>query len=210
MRNYTFFTIKNVFNSVGTWFGNKFKEAWTNIKNQFSGWASFWSNLWTQVKNKFTGIGTAIGNAIGGAVKGAINTVISVAERAINNGISLINSAIGLINKIPGVSIGRIGSVSFPRLAQGGVLKKGQVGLLEGSGAEAVVPLERNKQWIHAVAEDMKAELMAMKPTGNVNENINNSKTQNFTQIINAPKQPSRIELYRQTKNLLSLAKEGL
>ena len=202
--------IKNVFNSVGTWFGNKFKEAWTNIKNQFSGWASFWSNLWTQVKNKFTGIGTSIGNAIGGAVKGAINKVIAGAERAINSGISLINSAIGLINKLPGVSIGRIGSVSFPRLAQGGVLKKGQVGLLEGSGAEAVVPLERNKQWIHAVAEDMKAELMAMKPTGNVSENINNSKTQNFTQIINAPKQPSRIELYRQTKNLLALAKEGL
>lgn len=31
--------------------------------------------------------------------------------------------------------------------------------------------------------------------------NINN----NYTQIINAPKQPSRIELYRQTKNLLAL-----
>lgn len=31
----------------------------------------------------------------------------------------------------------------------------------------------------------------------------------NFNQVINAPKQPSRIELYRQTKNLLALAKEG-
>lgn len=31
-----------------------------------------------------------------------------------------------------------------------------------------------------------------------------------YNQTINAPKQPSRIELYRQTKNLLSLAKEGL
>lgn len=32
-----------------------------------------------------------------------------------------------------------------------------------------------------------------------------NSNVNNFTQIINAPKQPSRIELYRQTKNLLAL-----
>lgn len=41
---------------------------------------------------------------------------------------------------------------------------------------------------------------------------VNNSsmaRTTNFTQIINAPQQPSRIELYRQTKNLLELAERG-
>lgn len=45
---------------------------------------------------------------------------------------------------------------------------------------------------------------------GNVQSNSNNiskSNVNNFTQIINAPKQPSRIELYRQTKNLLEIAK---
>lgn len=35
------------------------------------------------------------------------------------------------------------------------MLKKGQVGLLEGKGAEAVVPLERNTQWISKVAAMM-------------------------------------------------------
>lgn len=37
--------------------------------------------------------------------------------------------------------------------------------------------------------------------------NISNttSNTNNFTQIINTPKQPSRLQLYRQTKNLLNL-----
>ena len=40
-------------------------------------------------------------------------------------------------------------------LVRGGVLKKGQVGLLEGKGAEAVVPLERNTQWISKVAAMM-------------------------------------------------------
>ncbi|MBQ9700084.1 MAG: hypothetical protein IJV71_05615 [Lachnospiraceae bacterium] len=34
--------------------------------------------------------------------------------------------------------------------------------------------------------------------------------TNNFTQIINAPKQPSRLELYRQTKNLLGYTGGGL
>lgn len=201
--------IKNVFNGVATWFGDKFSAAWTAIKNKFSGWASFWSGLWTSVKNKFKGLGTSIGNAISGSVKSGINKVISGAESAINKGIGLVNSAIGLINKLPGVNIGKVGKVNFPRLATGGVLRKGQVGLLEGSGAEAVVPLERNKQWIRAVAKDMREELMGNRPIG-AGSNINTNKTQNFTQIINAPKQPSRIELYRQTKNLLSLAKEGL
>lgn len=77
--------------------------------------------------------------------------------------------------------------------------------MLEGNGAEAVVPLERNKGWIKAVANDMKEE-MKKEALGGIN-NISNttSNVNNYTQIINAPKQPSRLELYRQTKNLLNL-----
>ena len=44
-----------------------------------------------------------------------------------------------------------------PQMAYGGVLERGQVGLLEGNGAEAVVPLENNRRWISAVANDMAA-----------------------------------------------------
>lgn len=40
--------------------------------------------------------------------------------------------------------------------------------------------------------------------------NTTNSKVTNFTQNIYAPQQPSRIELYRQTKNLLALAERGV
>ena len=46
-------------------------------------------------------------------------------------------------------------TVSLPRLEEGGILERGQVGLLEGNGAEAVVPLHQNKAWISAVAQDM-------------------------------------------------------
>lgn len=58
-------------------------------------------------------------------------------------------------NKIPKVSISRIDELDAPQLAEGGVLKRGQVGILEGNGAEAVVPLEKNTGWIKKVAEDM-------------------------------------------------------
>lgn len=104
-----------------------------------------------------------------------------------------------------GVNISKINTLNIPRLFKGGVLEKGQVGLLEGSGAEAVVPLEKNKGWIKAVANDMKEQLKDnnLATTNNISNTTSN--TNNFTQIINAPKQPSRLQLYRQTKNLLNL-----
>ena len=103
-----------------------------------------------------------------------------------------------------GVNISTINPLSIPRLEKGGVLKKGEVGLLEGNGAEAVVPLERNKHWIKAVANELKDQMK--NSTSSIN-NVSNttSNVNNFTQVIIAPKQPSRLQLYRQTKNLLNL-----
>ena len=144
--------IKGVFGSVGSWFRSTFQKAWSNIKSVFSGWGSFFSGLWSKVKSKFGSIGTSIGTAMGNAVKNGMNGALSKVEGAINKGIGLINSAIRLANKLPGINVGTVGTISLPRLAQGGVLERGQVGLLEGTGAEAVVPLERNTEWIDKVA----------------------------------------------------------
>lgn len=41
------------------------------------------------------------------------------------------------------------------------------------------------------------------------NTTTNNNVNNNYTQIINAPKQPSRLEIYRQSRNLLSLKGGG-
>ena len=121
----------------------------------FSGWGSFFGGLWTKIKSKFSSIGSSLGKSMGDAVKSGLNKVISTIQGAINKGIGFINSAIRLANKLPGINVGTVPKISLPRLAKGGVLEKGQVGLLEGSGAEAVVPLERNKAWLSKVAEDL-------------------------------------------------------
>ena len=147
--------IKGVFASTGKWFGDTFKAAWEAIKKVFSAWGSFFGSLWTTIKDKFSAIGTNIAGAISSAVNAGLNGVISSIESIINSGINLINGAIDLINKIPGVEIGSLSKLKLPRLWQGGVMEKGQVGLLEGNGAEAVVPLHNNKKWISAVAQDM-------------------------------------------------------
>ena len=165
--------IKEAFPNVAKWFGEKFSGVMGAIKEKFKGWGEYWSGLWDKVKEKFTGLGTKIGDAISGAVKSGINKVISGAETVINKAIGIINSAIGLINKLPGVNVGKVGRVSFPRLAQGGVLKKGQFGVLEGSGAEAVVPLEKNREWIGKVASVFMREMASVPASQSVNNNSN-------------------------------------
>ena len=98
-------------------------------------------------------------------VKGVFSGLKTVVKTPINGVISIINSFIKGINKlkipdwVPGVGGGGINLPTIPLLEEGAVLKRGQVGLLEGNGAEAVVPLERNKEWIGAVARDMETAI---------------------------------------------------
>lgn len=44
-------------------------------------------------------------------------------EKTLNKAISLINGAIGVINLLPGVNVGKISSLNLPRLAEGGYVK---------------------------------------------------------------------------------------
>lgn len=200
--------IKKVFGSVKTWFKSVFKAAWSGIKSVFSGWKDFFSGLWDTIKDTFGDLGDAIGDTIGSAVIGAINGALSMVESAVNKAIDMINSVLDVINEIPGVDIGNVDEISLPRLANGGVLRRGQVGLLEGSGAEAVVPLENNKRWISATAKDLKqslAEEGLLSGGGGVGKSVTNNY--NFTQNNTSPKALSRLEIYRQTRNQLNFAK---
>lgn len=200
--------IKSFFSTLWENLKRGAQEAWNGVTQAFANVGSFFSGLWEKIRTTFSGLGTKIGDAIGGAVKSAINGVIRQIENVINRAIGIINGAIGLINKLPGVSVSRVSTVSLPRLAEGGILKKGQVGLLEGSGDEAVVPLHNNKKWIKAVAADMTKEIQG--GTSIINNASRTSSNVSYTQIINAPKAPSRIELYRQTRNLLAYTKGGV
>lgn len=152
-------SIRNVFSTVGSFFTGIFQQAWNGITSIFNRLGGFFSGVWNSVTGIFKSAGMAIGNAISGAVKTAVNFVLSKAIGIINSFIGAINAVIGVINKIPGVSLSKISKLGVPQLERGGVLAKGQVGLLEGTGAEAVVPLDQNEKWIAAVAREMKAAL---------------------------------------------------
>lgn len=145
--------IKEIFGGVADWFREKFAAAYEAIKGVFSSVAEFFGGIWETIKSRFTDLAVAVGSAISGAVRSGINGVISMIENTINRAIRIINGAIGLINKIPGVSIGTIGELSLPRLAKGGVLYGAQTVIAGEAGPEAIVPLDRLFRQMDKMAE---------------------------------------------------------
>ena len=133
------------------------KNLWNNtLKPVFTGITDFLTGVFTgNWKKAFEGIVKI--------VQGIWNGIVNIVKAPINLVIDIINKFIGGLNKlkvpdwVPAIGGKGINIPLIPRLEKGGILEKGQVGLLEGNGAEAVVPLDRNQAWISAVARDMKA-----------------------------------------------------
>ena len=121
-----------------SWFRKTFKAAWNAIKSVFSGVGSFLGKMWKTIKSKFTKVGSSVGKAMGGAFKTVVNGIIGLAQKTINSFISGINGAIGIINKLPGVSISHISAVSLPRMAAGGLVEPGQMFIAREAGPELV------------------------------------------------------------------------
>jgi TP901 family phage tail tape measure protein len=158
--------INKNFNNIKSTVSDVFSGIWSKIQGVMDKVGNKISNVLRGIQNSWNGLKGFVSGVFGG-IEGAVNSLVGSVKGMVNGVIGGINGAIGIINKIPGVHIGRI-----PRLERGGVLKRGQIGLLEGNGAEAVVPLERNKAWIRAVAKDM-AQIMPSVTTNNNGQTIN-------------------------------------
>lgn len=197
--------IVTIFQNSPEWFSEKFSSVVTKIREKFKDWGKFWSNLWNTIRDKFSTIGSNVGEAISSTLKSGINRLIGWFERTINKIIEKINIAIDMINKVPGLNIRYVDYVNFRRMETGGVIKKPTTVLAGENGPEAIIPLKNNREWIRSVAAEL-GNTLGFGSGGIVNNSVSNTATTNFTQNIYAPQAPSRLELYRQTKNLLSLA----
>lgn len=177
--------IKSVFSGVVSFFSGIFSGAVNIIQSVFGRIVGFFSGIWSSITGIFSRVGEVVGKAITGVVSKAVNGVLSTACRIINGFISAINFAIGVINAIPGVSISKLSKLNVPQMERGGVLKKGQVGLLEGNGAEAVVPLEKNTGWLTRIADMLdqrmagRGALITPPALENVRAGNNTEKTDN-------------------------------
>ena len=151
-------SITGVFAGVGQWFQQKFSDAWQGVQKVFSGVGRFFSGVWKTITGVFSTIGTSVASAVSGAIRSGLNGALATIENIINGGISMINGAIGLINKIPGVNIGKIGRLSLPRLAEGGVLNGAQTVIAGEAGPEAIIPLDKLFAQMDRMADKMAGE----------------------------------------------------
>ena len=90
------------------------------------------------VVDLFKIVGTAVVTFVSESFKVVINAVLTNIENRINTFINLLNAAISIINKIPGVSIEQVALLSIPRLAEGGFPEQGQMFIAREAGAEMV------------------------------------------------------------------------
>lgn len=104
---------------------------------------SAWIDVWVEIKRW----GASLINSILGTVEAFVNGVITM----FNN---LVGAFSSVLQFFGGGGINwRASSVSIPRLAKGGVVKKGTPFIAGEDGSEAVIPLERNTQWVSMVAD---------------------------------------------------------
>lgn len=90
-------------------------------------------------------------------------------------------------------------------LAKGGITQGATQAIIGEDGREAVLPLEKNTGWIDLLAQKLNTVMVKENDINNFASYGTRNISNNFTQIINAPKTPSRRELYRDGKNLLAL-----
>ena len=175
--------IKETFSKVADFFGNIFSNAWQKVKNVFSSGGQIFDGI-------KDGIVTAFKNVVNAIIRG-INKVVSVPFNAINSVLDRLRS-ISILGVEPFGWLGNIGVPQIPMLEQGGVLKRGQVGLLEGNGAEAVVPLEKNTGWLTKIAdmllykigESVNAPALQNVRAGSTQTEHNDSKLERLIELL--------------------------
>ena len=125
--------IVNVFKNIGNWV---YKNIITPVVDKIK-----W--LKDEAVKLFKAIGTIVVTFISNTFKTVINGILSAIESAINGFIKLLNGAISLINKIPGVNITSVSLLNIPRLAEGGFPDQGQMFIAREAGPEMVGSIGR-------------------------------------------------------------------
>ena len=179
--------IKSVFGGVADWFREKFSVAWQKVKDVFSTGGQVFDGIKDGIVSAFKVVVNAI-------IRG-INKVIAIPFNAIN----------GMLDKIQNVSIAGVepfsGLVSrlpvpeIPELARGGVVRKATHAIIGEAGTEAVVPLERNTEWMNTLAD---------KVADRVGGGVVVNQTNNYAQAH------SRYELYKSKQATAAAVKLAL
>jgi phage-related protein len=86
----------------------------------------------------FKEVGTTVVTFVSESFKAVINGILAAIESTINMFLRMLNGAISIINKIPGVNITKVELLTIPRLADGGFVNEGQMFIAREAGPEMV------------------------------------------------------------------------
>lgn len=164
--------IKNVFSPVADWFREKFAEAWQKVKDVFS----TGGKVFDGIKEGIVSVFKTVVNTI---IKG-INKVIVIPFKAINNILQKIHD-IEILGVSPFTWVHTFKIPEIPLLAKGGIAKRPVIA--GEDGAEAIIPLERNTEWIQKVANQL-------------NESSDNSESVQLLQMVLNEMQTMRNDMY--------------
>lgn len=121
--------------------------AFNNITGIFGRIGEWFGGVINGIIDRFRNFGYKAGEVVSGAFRAVVNGVLGAIERILNSPIRAINNLIGVINKVPGINLGRLNTFNLPRLKVGGIVNMPNKGTLVGSayageaGREGVIPL---------------------------------------------------------------------
>lgn len=152
--------VSRVFNTISSTIGRIMNGVGKTISGVFEGIQNAWTGLTGFVSGVFDGIGSAVETLVN-SVKGFVNGVIGG-----------VNAAIGLINKIPGVNIGKI-----PELRYGTKRWQGGFAMMNEGGRGEIVNLPNGSQ---VIPHDISA-MYAKQAAKETSQSMKSFKMPNIT-----------------------------
>ena len=211
-----FTTIKDnvtgAFSKVGTWFKDKFNEAKDNSVNAWSNAKTVFTSVKDKVVGAFDNLGSNLKNKFSSALTMAkdgfskIKDIGSDIVRGLWNGISNMGSWIK--DKISGFGESVLGSLKdFFGINSPSKVMADEVGRWIPEGI--AVGIDKNAKSVLSSMRDVTAGVVGAARDGITSGGVMSGAAgvvNNFYQTNNSPKALSRLEIYRQSKNLLGFA----
>jgi phage-related protein len=175
---YLFIFLGNAISNIWETIKNTIIEKFTIVKNWIGGAIGsingFFSSIWNTVVNVFTNVGNFIWdkmswvvNKVGDKIEEMKNGMKKFFGGVVDSIKAPINWIIDNINdklisplrnfKIPGILPNGINIAKIQRLATGGIIESPTMAVIGEAGREAVLPLDRNTEWIDLLASKINS-----------------------------------------------------
>lgn len=141
--------VKDKFKSIPDWFKEKFATAWERVKQVFSTGGEIFKSIKDGIGNAFKTVLEKLRVGFNDAIRKPFDFVNTVLNKI---------KDISFLGITPFANLWRYNPITVPQIpamALGGVVNQPTTALIGENGAEAVVPLENNTQWISKVANEI-------------------------------------------------------